>query len=42
VAPALGTTIRLTLLILVTAIAGYVPAKIIVRKNTLDSILGRK
>lgn len=42
VAPALGTSVRLALLIVVTAIAGYVPAKIIVRKNTLDSILGRK
>ncbi|MDA8611388.1 hypothetical protein N9L18_00800 [Candidatus Pacebacteria bacterium] len=42
VAPAFGTSMRLTLLVLVTAIAGYVPARIIVGKNTLDSILGRK
>ena len=42
VAPALGTAVRLALLIVVTAIAGYIPAKIIVGKNTLDSILGRK
>ena len=42
VAPAVGTSIRIALLILTTVIAGYVPARIIVSKNTLDSILGRK
>lgn len=42
VAPAFGTSIRLILLVIVTAIAGYLPARIIVKKNTLDSILGRK
>lgn len=36
-----GTMIRMGLLILTTIIAGYVPARMIVRKNTLDSILGR-
>lgn len=41
VAPVLGTTIRIALLITATIIAGYVPARLIVRKNTLDSILGR-
>jgi ABC-type lipoprotein release transport system permease subunit len=42
VAP-LGTTLfRVGLLILSTLIAGYIPARMIVRKNTLDSILGRK
>ncbi|HMP67365.1 MAG TPA: FtsX-like permease family protein [Candidatus Paceibacterota bacterium] len=42
VAPALITTIRVFILIIVTALAGYIPARIIVSKNTLDSILGRK
>ncbi len=32
---------RLALLILATVIAGYIPARMIVKKNTLDSILGR-
>ncbi len=41
VAPILGTLIRAIILILVTISAGYIPAKLIVRKNTLDSILGR-
>lgn len=41
VAPILGTVYRVGLLILATIIAGYVPARMIVRKNTLDSILGR-
>lgn len=41
VAPILSTTIRLFILIVITLIAGYVPARMIVRKNTLDSILGR-
>jgi len=42
VAPLDGTLFRVGLLILSTVIAGYVPARMIVRKNTLDSILGRK
>lgn len=41
VAPINGTIIRLALLISITMIAGYIPARMIVRKNTLDSILGR-
>lgn len=36
-----GAMIRIAILIVVTLIAGYVPAKIIVRRNTLDAILGR-
>lgn len=36
-----GTAIRAAILLAVTLVAGYVPARIIVRKNTLDSILGR-
>jgi len=41
VAPILSTAIRLAILIVITLIAGYVPARMIVRQNTLDSILGR-
>ena len=41
VATPLGTTIRAGLLFLATLIAGYIPAKIVVRQNTLDAILGR-
>lgn len=36
-----GALIRIGILLFVTLLAGYLPAKIIVRKNTLDSILGR-
>jgi ABC-type lipoprotein release transport system permease subunit len=42
VATPLGTGIRVFLLMTATMIAGYVPARMIVRRNTLDSILGRK
>lgn len=42
VAPVGITTIRVSILIIITALAGYIPARIIVSKNTLDSILGRK
>lgn len=41
VATADGAAIRVAILLIVTLIAGYIPAKMIVRKNTLDSILGR-
>lgn len=41
VAPVNGTAFKFGLLLFVTLIAGYVPARRIVRKNTLDSILGR-
>jgi ABC-type lipoprotein release transport system permease subunit len=41
VAPISSTLFRIALLIISTVIAGYVPARMIVRKNTLDSILGR-
>lgn len=41
VAPVSGTIIKITILIITTIIAGYIPARMIVRKNTLDSILGR-
>lgn len=36
-----GTTGRGVLLILASVLAGYVPARMIVRQNTLDAILGR-
>ncbi len=36
-----GTFIRASILMITTIIAGYMPAKIIVRKNALDAILGR-
>lgn len=36
-----GTIARVLILLVITLVAGYVPAKLIIRKNTLDSILGR-
>lgn len=42
VAPFWETIARMGLLVVSTIIAGYIPARMIVRKNTLDSILGRK
>lgn len=36
-----GTGIRIIILLVTTFIAGYLPAKLIVRGNTLDAILGR-
>jgi ABC-type lipoprotein release transport system permease subunit len=41
VATASGASIRVAILLVVTLLAGYIPAMLIVRKNTLDSILGR-
>ncbi len=41
VAPVADTAVRVLLLVIATVIAGYLPARMIVRKNTLDSILGR-
>lgn len=41
VAPVGGTMIRLSVLIVATLIAGYIPAWMIIKRNTLDSILGR-
>ena len=41
VAPLGDTMFRVGLLVFSTVVAGYVPAWMIVRKNTLDSILGR-
>lgn len=42
VAPLDQTAMRIMLLIATTVLAGYIPARMIVRKNTLDSILGRE
>lgn len=36
-----GALIRIAILMFVTLLAGFIPAKLIVRKNTLDAILGR-
>lgn len=41
VAPYSAAMSRIALLLFATIIAGYIPARMIVRKNTLDSILGR-
>ncbi|MDO8470987.1 MAG: ABC transporter permease [bacterium] len=41
VAPIESTFIKIAILVVTTIIAGYIPARMIVRKNTLDSILGR-
>jgi ABC-type antimicrobial peptide transport system permease subunit len=40
-APYLGTFFRILALLITTIIAGYIPARMIVKKNTLDAILGR-
>lgn len=40
-APLSGTMWRVLALFITTVIAGYIPARMIVKKNTLDSILGR-
>ncbi len=36
-----GTVLRACILIVITAIAGFIPAWLVVKGNTLDSILGR-
>ena len=41
VAPLPDVLSKILLLLIITMIAGYIPAKLIVRKNTIDSILGR-
>ncbi|MEI6296894.1 MAG: FtsX-like permease family protein [bacterium] len=40
-APISETFVRFIILLIITVVAGYVPAAIITRKNTLDAILGR-
>lgn len=41
VAPLDGTFIRMGILVFTAIVAGYIPAKMIVRQNTLNAILGR-
>jgi ABC-type lipoprotein release transport system permease subunit len=41
VAPIADTAVRIGLLVFATIVAGYIPARMIVKRNTLDSILGR-
>jgi len=41
VATFFGTFIRALILFVATLIAGYIPARIVVKQNTLDAILGR-
>jgi ABC-type antimicrobial peptide transport system permease subunit len=36
-----GTVTRIVILFIATLIAGYIPARIVVKQNTLDAILGR-
>lgn len=36
-----GTFIRMVILVLATIIAGYIPARIVIKQNTLSAILGR-
>lgn len=40
-APVTGTIIRAAVLLVITIIAGYVPARIVVKQPTVDAILGR-
>lgn len=42
VAEPIGTFYKFIVLFVITLIAGYLPAKLITRQNTLNSILGRK
>lgn len=41
VAPVSGTITKIIILLIVTIVAGYIPARMITKQNTLDSILGR-
>lgn len=41
VAPLDGSLEKIGILVIATVIAGYIPARIIIKKNTLDAILGR-
>lgn len=36
-----GTMIRVVIILIATLIAGYIPARIVIKQNTLDAILGR-
>jgi ABC-type antimicrobial peptide transport system permease subunit len=39
--PVPETLLRAGILLIITVIAGYVPARMIIGRNTLDAILGR-
>lgn len=41
VATFFGTFIRMTILMMATIVAGYIPARIVIKQNTLSAILGR-
>lgn len=41
VATVSGTLLRASILLVATLIAGYIPARLVVKQNTLDAILGR-
>jgi putative ABC transport system permease protein len=41
VATPIGTSVRALILLVATLIAGYIPARLVVKQNTLDAILGR-
>jgi len=41
VAPFMGSLEKIGILVIATVIAGYIPARLIIKKNTLDAILGR-
>ena len=41
VVPLPATALRVAILVMATMVAGYIPAKLIIRGNTLDAILGR-
>jgi len=41
VAPLDGSLEKIGILVIATIIAGYIPARLIIKKNTLDAILGR-
>ena len=39
--PFSGTAIRIAILLMATVVAGFIPARLITRGNTLDAVLGR-
>lgn len=41
VATVSGTSVRVAILLMATVVAGYIPARIVIKQNTLSAILGR-
>lgn len=41
VATVSGTSVRVAILLIATIVAGYIPARIVIKQNTLSAILGR-